>query len=198
MFEKVRCEKRLLEDKYKTLKEKYIRLKTDAKSSLEKKKKKKESSTATGSETEKSSSNWANSDFEKVNNDSPNQQRKQDKEKRLRKQINQLECFYHDVSTEDEENLMSPKNLSHFQKSFGVSDSKKKQVKNEEKLIKSSSNSERKEELSGEDTKLKGSETKKKRQLFSRFKAVSTSKINCNNKNQVKVRRTDFNPNLKI
>ncbi|RZF47714.1 hypothetical protein LSTR_LSTR005978 [Laodelphax striatellus] len=36
-FEKVRCEKRLLEDKYRTLKEKYIKLKNDIRLSLERK-----------------------------------------------------------------------------------------------------------------------------------------------------------------
>ncbi|XP_075232752.1 uncharacterized protein LOC142331035 isoform X2 [Lycorma delicatula] len=36
-FEKVRCEKRLLEDKYQILKEKYIRLKSDVRLSLERK-----------------------------------------------------------------------------------------------------------------------------------------------------------------
>ncbi|XP_039294379.1 GRIP and coiled-coil domain-containing protein 2-like [Nilaparvata lugens] len=36
-FEKVRCEKRLLEDKYRTLKEKYIKLKSDIRLSLERK-----------------------------------------------------------------------------------------------------------------------------------------------------------------
>lgn len=59
-YEKLRCEKRLLEDKYKCLKEKYFRLKTDIKLSIEKKNRRKEQSTATnttGSETEQSNSN---------------------------------------------------------------------------------------------------------------------------------------------
>lgn len=55
-YEKIRCEKRLLEDKYRCLKEKYLRLKTDVKLSIEKRNKKKEQSatttTTTGSETE--------------------------------------------------------------------------------------------------------------------------------------------------
>lgn len=36
-FEKVRCEKRLLEDKYRTLKEKYVRLKSEVRLSMERK-----------------------------------------------------------------------------------------------------------------------------------------------------------------
>lgn len=57
MFEKIRCEKRLLEDKYRCLKEKYLRLKTDVKLSIEKRNKKREqSATTTGSETELSHS----------------------------------------------------------------------------------------------------------------------------------------------
>ncbi|CAH1159407.1 unnamed protein product [Phaedon cochleariae] len=60
MFEKLRCEKRLLEDKYRCLKEKYLKLKTEVKLSIEKKNRRKEQSTTTnttGSETEQSNSN---------------------------------------------------------------------------------------------------------------------------------------------
>ncbi|KAL3265890.1 hypothetical protein HHI36_010081 [Cryptolaemus montrouzieri] len=58
-YEKLRCEKKLLEDKYKCLKEKYIRLKNDVRLTIEKRNKKKEESKSgttitTGSETEKS------------------------------------------------------------------------------------------------------------------------------------------------
>ncbi|XP_060530502.1 uncharacterized protein LOC132704499 isoform X2 [Cylas formicarius] len=63
-FEKLRCEKRLLEDKYRCLKEKYLRLKTDVKITIEKRNKRKEQSSTnttatntTGSETEPSHSN---------------------------------------------------------------------------------------------------------------------------------------------
>uniref|UniRef100_A0A182IYZ1 Uncharacterized protein n=1 Tax=Anopheles atroparvus TaxID=41427 RepID=A0A182IYZ1_ANOAO len=42
LYEKMRCEKRLLEDKYKCLKEKYTRLKTDVRISLERRKKRRE------------------------------------------------------------------------------------------------------------------------------------------------------------
>lgn len=58
LYEKVRCEKRLLEDKYRCLKEKYLRLKTDVKLSIEKRNRKREQSatTTTGSETERSNS----------------------------------------------------------------------------------------------------------------------------------------------
>lgn len=58
-FEKIKSEKRLLEDKYRCLKDKYLRLKTDVKTSIEKRNKKKEQSgtaTTTGSETERSHS----------------------------------------------------------------------------------------------------------------------------------------------
>lgn len=56
-YEKIRCEKRLLEDKYRCLKDKYLRLKTDVKISIEKRNKRKEqggATTTTGSETERS------------------------------------------------------------------------------------------------------------------------------------------------
>ncbi|XP_023016236.2 centrosomal protein 164 isoform X1 [Leptinotarsa decemlineata] len=60
-YEKLRCEKRLLEDKYRCLKEKYLKLKTEVKMLNEKKNRRKEQSTATtnttGSETEQSNSN---------------------------------------------------------------------------------------------------------------------------------------------
>ncbi|XP_072386494.1 uncharacterized protein Cep164 isoform X2 [Diabrotica undecimpunctata] len=59
-FEKLRCEKRLLEDKYRCLKEKYLKLKTEIKLTMEKRSKRKEQSTTTnttGSETEQSNSN---------------------------------------------------------------------------------------------------------------------------------------------
>ncbi|XP_017036491.1 centrosomal protein of 164 kDa [Drosophila kikkawai] len=63
LYEKVRCEKRLLEDKYRCLKEKYVRLKTDVKLSLERRNRRREAQLAisqhntkstTGSETERS------------------------------------------------------------------------------------------------------------------------------------------------
>ncbi|XP_028898077.1 uncharacterized protein LOC105215185 [Zeugodacus cucurbitae] len=68
LYEKVRCEKRLLEDKYRCLKEKYVRLKTDVKLSLERRNRRREAqalhqqslhtnTTTTGSETERSISN---------------------------------------------------------------------------------------------------------------------------------------------
>lgn len=56
MFEKMRCEKRLLEDKYRCLKEKYVRLKADVKISLERRSRRRDhQSITTGSETERSS-----------------------------------------------------------------------------------------------------------------------------------------------
>ncbi|XP_043288081.1 centrosomal protein of 164 kDa isoform X2 [Venturia canescens] len=54
-FEKIRCEKRLLEDKYKTLKDKYSKLKNDVRLAVERRSKRKEGN-ATTSETEKSTS----------------------------------------------------------------------------------------------------------------------------------------------
>lgn len=64
LYEKVRCEKRLLEDKYRCLKEKYVRLKNDVKISLERRNRRREqqtSITTTGSETERTPSNNRNS-----------------------------------------------------------------------------------------------------------------------------------------
>lgn len=63
LYEKIRCEKRLLEDKYRCLKEKYIRLKTDVKLSLERRnnrRREQQISLTTGSETERSKSNGDN------------------------------------------------------------------------------------------------------------------------------------------
>lgn len=58
LYEKVRCEKRLLEDKYRCLKDKYARLKADVKLSLERRNQRREQqSVTTGSETERSNSN---------------------------------------------------------------------------------------------------------------------------------------------
>lgn len=58
LFEKIRCEKRLLEDKYRCLKEKYVRLKADVKISLERRSRRRDHpSITTGSETERSNSN---------------------------------------------------------------------------------------------------------------------------------------------
>lgn len=58
LFDKMKCEKKLLEDKYRCLKDKYLRLKTEVKMSIEKRNKKREQSgtTTTGSETERSHS----------------------------------------------------------------------------------------------------------------------------------------------
>ncbi|XP_031639946.1 girdin-like [Contarinia nasturtii] len=58
LYEKIRCEKRLLEDKYRCLKDKYVRLKNDVKISLERRHQRREQqSLTTGSETERSNSN---------------------------------------------------------------------------------------------------------------------------------------------
>lgn len=165
-------------------------MKAEAKSTLERKKKKKDSSDTTGSETKKSSSYKTNPNLGKGIQDSPSIQSKLEAEKKLKfqKHINNLDYLYHEVSTEDEENLMSPKNLPCRQKYLEASDAAKKQMKNEEKRQMNSENSEKlKEESSGEEKKAEGNESKKKRQLFSRFKAASTSRISSNNKNQGKV-----------
>lgn len=58
MYEKIRCEKRLLEDKYRCLKDKYSRLKAEVKLSLERRNQRREQqSFTTGSETERTNSN---------------------------------------------------------------------------------------------------------------------------------------------
>lgn len=63
MYEKIRCEKRLLEDKYRCLKDKYARLKADVKISLERRHQRREQqSLTTGSETERSNSNKHSND----------------------------------------------------------------------------------------------------------------------------------------
>jgi centrosomal protein CEP164 len=59
VFEKLRCEKRLLEDKYRSLKGKYIKLKTDVKISMERRKRRDAGGATTGSETEHSTSHKA-------------------------------------------------------------------------------------------------------------------------------------------
>ena len=60
-FEKMRCEKRMLQDKYVALKEKYLKLKKEVRSALEKKSKRKEGYTTT-SETERSTSTRTRTD----------------------------------------------------------------------------------------------------------------------------------------
>ncbi|XP_016836739.1 centrosomal protein of 164 kDa isoform X2 [Nasonia vitripennis] len=55
-FEKIRCEKRLLEDKYNTLKGKYLKLKKDMRAAIEKRNRRKEQANTTASETEMSTS----------------------------------------------------------------------------------------------------------------------------------------------
>lgn len=63
LYEKMRCEKRLLEDKYRCLKDKYVRLKSDVKISLERRHQRREQqSLTTGSETERSNSNKQSND----------------------------------------------------------------------------------------------------------------------------------------
>ncbi|XP_051169688.1 centrosomal protein of 164 kDa isoform X3 [Leptopilina boulardi] len=54
-YEKLRCEKRLIEDKYNTLKEKYLKLKKEVRLAVERRTKRKEGN-ATASETDKSTS----------------------------------------------------------------------------------------------------------------------------------------------
>ncbi|KAJ8720371.1 hypothetical protein PYW07_012414 [Mythimna separata] len=58
-------EERALQDKYKCLKEKYVRLKHDVKMSIERRNKRREMSMTTGSETEKSNSHKANQSLER-------------------------------------------------------------------------------------------------------------------------------------
>lgn len=60
-FEKMRCEKRLLEDKYKILKDKYLKLKNDVRLAVERRSKRKEAHVTT-SETEKSASTRTKTD----------------------------------------------------------------------------------------------------------------------------------------
>ncbi|KAJ8719794.1 hypothetical protein PYW08_011969 [Mythimna loreyi] len=58
-------DERALQDKYKCLKEKYVRLKHDVKMSIERRNKRREMSMTTGSETEKSNSHKANQSLER-------------------------------------------------------------------------------------------------------------------------------------
>ncbi|XP_043467042.1 centrosomal protein of 164 kDa isoform X2 [Leptopilina heterotoma] len=60
-YEKLRCEKRLIEDKYNTLKEKYLKLKKEVRLAVERRTKRKEGN-ATASETDKSTSARARTD----------------------------------------------------------------------------------------------------------------------------------------
>lgn len=202
MFEKIRCEKRLLEDKYKTLKEKYIRLKTDVKISLEKKNRKREGGTTTGSETEKSSSYRTNA-VGRTDYDSPNARRKYETDKKLKikKQITNLDNVNQNVSTEEEGNLLSPKNLdtqlspNELRKLKKSPESLRKQKRNEEKqkIVSIDIDKSRDESsglvdsVSGDEKKVEVKDSRKKRQLFSRFKAASTSRLNLNNKSHEKV-----------
>lgn len=60
-FEKMRCEKRLLQDKYTALKEKYMKLKNDVRLAVERRSRRKEGYT-TASETERSTSTRTKTD----------------------------------------------------------------------------------------------------------------------------------------
>lgn len=60
-FEKMRCEKRLLQDKYMALKEKYMKLKKEVRSAIDKRNRRKEGYT-TASETERSTSTRTRTD----------------------------------------------------------------------------------------------------------------------------------------
>ncbi|XP_012150119.2 centrosomal protein 164 [Megachile rotundata] len=60
-FEKMRCEKRLLQDKYMALKEKYVKLKTEVRLAVERRSRRKEEYT-TASETERSTSTRTRTD----------------------------------------------------------------------------------------------------------------------------------------
>jgi len=60
-FEKMRCEKRLLQDKYTALKEKYMKLKNDVRLAVERRSRRKEGYTTT-SETERSTSTRTRTD----------------------------------------------------------------------------------------------------------------------------------------
>ncbi|KAJ8666999.1 hypothetical protein QAD02_008661, partial [Eretmocerus hayati] len=55
-FEKIRCEKRLIEDKYNILKEKYLKMKKDMRAAIEKRNKRKEQANREASEAEMSAS----------------------------------------------------------------------------------------------------------------------------------------------
>lgn len=61
-FEKIRCEKRLIEDKYNTLKEKYLKLKKDMRMAVERRNRRKEQANTTASETEMSTSTRTRTD----------------------------------------------------------------------------------------------------------------------------------------
>lgn len=61
-FEKMRCEKRLLQDKYMALKEKYMKLKNEVRSAIERRSRRKEGYT-TASETERSTSTRTRTDI---------------------------------------------------------------------------------------------------------------------------------------
>ena len=104
-------------------------------------KKKKEGGATTGSETEKSSSYKTNPLVSKSDYDSPSARRKYetDKKLKLKKQITNLDNVNQNISTEDESNLLSPKNLvtqlspNEFRKVKKSPESLRKQRKNEEK-----------------------------------------------------------------
>nr|XP_012226493.1 PREDICTED: centrosomal protein of 164 kDa isoform X1 [Linepithema humile] len=61
-FEKMRCEKRLLQDKYTALKEKYMKLKNDVRLAVERRSRRKEAGYTTASETERSTSTRTRTD----------------------------------------------------------------------------------------------------------------------------------------
>lgn len=183
-------------------------MKGEAKLGLDdkKRKKKKESACATtGSETEKSSSHKTSKQVD-VENLKGVKKDKMEKETKMKKQFNS-ECLKNrEGSTEeeeedDEENVL--KNVTENDKSGDFANKEgKKNWKNDdgEKQMTSLSCEKYKDEFSGGEKNMadENQTIKKKKQLFSRLKAASTSRINLGNKSRGKVRGSCGNTAFKV
>lgn len=191
-----------MEDKYKTLKEKYVRLKSEAKLTLDRKHKKEVAAT-TASETEKSSSNKSNSIFRRSDCDSSNSKKNHENEKKLKlkKAFANLDNFHNNLSTTEEEENISSRNTSSVLSPNEIRKLKKSPEalnrlrKNEEKHVALCENTGKEDSRTVAETppaeevkKNHSNETKKRRQLFSRLKAASTSRINSQSRSQEKVK----------
>lgn len=184
-YEKIRCEKRLLEDKYRCLKEKYVRLKTDVKLSLEKRnnRKKEQQQVINSSETEKSNSN-------KTHNNEPNsclsdlaKKRDMTKEKRLTvgekylKTIAAGQNYDDTTSISQSDNTVSNRlNFSEglFPADNGNSDSEALFVKSQDYYKADDL------QLSSLKPNLKGAAPpgRQRKKVFTRTKSASTSRLN--------------------
>ncbi|KAF5286762.1 hypothetical protein FQA39_LY04185 [Lamprigera yunnana] len=166
LYEKVRCEKRLLEDKYRCLKDKYLKLKTEVKLSIEKRNRKREqnltvttTTNTTGSETERSPSVKK----ERTPTHSPSPNRKNSpKHSRTAHDLSKHKSKIRQIIIQDQDTSASDHSYKN-ESQFNCKDSR---------------------EYDSSDIDINPGRNRKK--LFSRIKSSSASRIN----NNIKVRES--------